>query len=145
MKGAYCLLLLQRFGRTYFFHYSIQTYMKLFLMLAAIYALILNQSLKQKERQSISVQGNMRTTPKSPKVQPGNLYLNASFHPVITNKPVSKRKTATEKRTVPVRSYQPNPFPQQNDPKDTNENMLQGVFYPVDYSSSALAPKDGSR
>jgi hypothetical protein len=116
-------------------------------MLAAIYALILNQSLKQKERQSIPAQRNMQTTPKPQKIQiqPHNTYLNTSFHSISTVKPAPKRKTATEKRNIPVKSYQPNPFQNENDPKDINENLMQGVFYPVDYSSSTLAPKDGSR
>lgn len=129
-----------------FFYYSILTFMKLFLMLAAIYALIINQSLKQKEKITIPVQGNMQTTPKPQNIKPdNNIYLNSSFRPDLPVKPVPKRKITNEKRSFPVKSYQLNPFKQENDLKEVNETVAQDVLYTPDISYSSLLSKDGPR
>ncbi|MGN6294164.1 MAG: hypothetical protein ACTHMV_15565 [Chitinophagaceae bacterium] len=122
--------------------------MKIILLLVAVYALIINQSLKQKESRSISAQVNMQNRPKPQNIRPdNNVYLNTSFQPGLTVKPLQSRRINTEKRNFPARFYKPYSFQQMNDLKEeANENMQQDVLYPLDYSAySGLAPRDGSR
>ena len=128
------------------FYHAILTFMKIVLLLAAIYALIINQSLKQKEKRSISVQGKMQSRSKAQNIKPGNnIYFNASFLPDLTIKPIQTRKINTEKKNFPVKSYPSYPFQEKND-KEVNENTPPDILYPPEnYFSTALVPKDDPR
>lgn len=130
------------------FYHSILTFMKIILLLVAVYALIINQSLKQKENRSISAQVNMQSRSKPQNIRPdNNVYLNtSSFQPGLTIKPLQSRKINTEKRSFPAKFYKPYPFQQADNLKEEANDMQQDVLYPVDYSAySGLASKDGSR
>jgi|GEM_PF-999238 len=132
------------------FYHSILTFMKIILLLVAIYALIINQSLKQKENRNISDQVNMKSRSKPQNIKPdNNIYLNTSFQPGLTVNPLQNRKINAEKRNFPAKSYKSYPFhhANDNDPKEeVDESMQQDALYPMGYSSySGLVPKDGSR
>lgn len=122
--------------------------MKIILLLIAIYALIINQSLKQKENKNISAQVNMPSRSKPQNIIPdNNIYLNAFFQSGLTVKSLQNRKINTEKRNFPLKSYKPYLFQQVNGPEEEeNENVQQDVLYPMGYSAySGLASKEGSR
>jgi len=130
------------------FYHSILTFMKIILLLVAVYALIINQSLKQKESRSISAQVNVQSRSKPQNIRPGNnVYLNTSFQPGLAIKPLQSQRINTEKRNFPAKFYKPYPFQQADNLKEeANESMQQDVLYPVDYPAySGLASKDGSR
>lgn len=121
--------------------------MKIVLLLAAIYALIINQSLKQKEKRNISVHGNVQSRSKAQNIRPdNNVYFNASFKPDLTVKPTQTRKINTEKKNFPAKSYPSYLFQEENDMKEVNEITPPDVLYsPEDYFSTSLAPKDDPR
>lgn len=132
------------------FYHSILTFMKIALLLVAVYALIINQSLKQ-EKRSISARVNMQSRSKLQNIQQNNnTYLNASFQPALTVRPVQSRGIHTAKKNFPVKLYQTNPFQKASDLKEEiKESTLQDPSPSRDYPSyqgySGLFPKDGFR
>jgi len=78
-------------------------------MLVGIYALIINQSLKQKEQKNNSRQGNMDMQRSAMKPD-NNMYFGVMFHSNSKQNSVEKRYFPRETRHSPVKLYKDESF-----------------------------------
>ena len=112
--------------------------MKLLVMLAAIYALIINQSLKQKERKA-----ELRVAPTSKddniKVD-NNVYLNASFRSNAGSANSENGNRSNNNGKIPDNSsYRHHPF------HSANTNAGDEMLYPLNFYYTPVDGNEGSR
>jgi hypothetical protein len=110
-------------------------------MLAAIYALIINQSMKQKERKNAA----LRVTPpnKIQNIKPdNNIYFNAVFKANFASMPVENRSSNNINRDLPANLYKQSPFRAIN---GFGGSTQQETLYPVSFYYTPVAKREGSR
>ncbi|RYG44074.1 MAG: hypothetical protein EOO01_20170 [Chitinophagaceae bacterium] len=110
-------------------------------MLAAIYALIINQSLKLKERKTARLKIDMESEKQTIKRSDAIPYHAVSEQEFSSRAALMKEQSRAGDQVVPA-LYQEHPF----HPSNKNaENSLQDFLYPVNSSYTPAAAKHGSK
>lgn len=115
--------------------------MKLVIMLVAIYALIINQSLKQKERKNTALRVN--PPGKSQNIKSGNnIYFNAAFRPDFTSMPTLNANEININKDLPSGLSKQHTFRVVN---AFGTITPQEMLYPVNFYYAPGAGTEGLR